>query len=418
MNGSTCIPDSMPDSLDLQLLREQAKLAKDLENYIQHFLQLAWFGKYELNEREKIILFVMNLHPRWKHLVEPYEPMATCLNDIIYMTRYHSAKYSALLGAPVHYDMAIFESASAKQALASGDFEFPRHNHSLKNHPLNLTPIKVVRTGGQAINADKTHPIAPTTTSPTPEKAPAQPDIGRAPEVPAATTVAATEDALSTSVSTATMTKTAPAADDKIAPKQVPQTNTTTTKAAAKNKKKKKASEFFSDDQLQFYEEEQVRIIERCTRQKDTVCSLVPAAHQNVNLAFLEVNILGIKVKALLAKQRWPVTVISLPLVLLAGYSGLDIEYELRQDIHTEFGIVKESLGGVVLPICPADEAAQNSVCLLPVQVLPSIYGSRAAMILGADFFTATNAKFYLSRLAIEFNGHEAKFTTGNFSQG
>ncbi|ORX58969.1 hypothetical protein DM01DRAFT_1333567 [Hesseltinella vesiculosa] len=447
-------------------MQEQTILAKELEDYIQHFQELTQFGKYELKEREKIVLFVMNLHPRWKRLVEHYEPLATCVNDIIFMVRYHSAKYSVLLGAPAHYDMPIFDSSSAKQALASGDFAWARCPSPVPSSPDNgpetatkdtrPAPIKVVR--NDPLASSPSIPSPQQQASPTPQTAtPATPTVPSMPATPVSSTPAvpatkettapvkkeADEKAASPALSPTATTpqppdasppgpstpRSKPAAATKSSSSTTTSTSTSTaqtcndcqSKAGKKSKSKKKKRKnqyaewpFFADHPELFHELAMrfEHFIHKDAQDEDSVCSYLPKAHENVNLPFLNLSIHDHTIEALLAKQRWQSSVISITGLRCIGLSVFDIDDEDKERVVTEFGVVEQSMGSVMLPVRYEPECPGACYTAVRFQVLPMIYGNRVAMILGADFFAGTNAKFYPSRRKVQINDHEVQFNT------
>ncbi|KAI8062665.1 hypothetical protein BC940DRAFT_308431 [Gongronella butleri] len=142
---------------------------------------------------------------------------------------------------------------------------------------------------------------------------------------------------------------------------------------------------------------------------KDIVYTHIPRAHQDVTLAFLNLEIDDIPVKALLAKNRWQKSALSLRIA-----TQLDLQFDLDrwQAIDTEFGYIEQSMGSVTVPIPYGPKNSKKTFDTL-VQILPIFYGGTVDMILGADFFENAKARFFPSKKIIEINGRDTKFTTG-----
>lgn len=101
---------------------EQADLAKQLETYIYEFKQKLQWLNFEPANRELVILFVMNLHPRFKRLVEPLVPTYATWEDAAEFAKLHCTRISVILGCERHDSDMIFRSLESKALISSGYF--------------------------------------------------------------------------------------------------------------------------------------------------------------------------------------------------------------------------------------------------------------------------------------------------------
>ncbi|KAG2212607.1 hypothetical protein INT47_000583 [Mucor saturninus] len=135
-----------------------------------------------------------------------------------------------------------------------------------------------------------------------------------------------------------------------------------------------------------------------------SICYSVPDEHAAVNLAFLELEVNGKKVKGLLAKLRWGASAMSIP---CAKNLGLTINESSSFCIQTDFGI-EDTIGYLKMPIIhPADP---NIKAELNVHILPMIYGGKVDLVLGADFFYIFKPTLNIKSRAIRFLEKETPY--------
>ncbi|KAI7889527.1 uncharacterized protein EV154DRAFT_514516 [Mucor mucedo] len=135
-----------------------------------------------------------------------------------------------------------------------------------------------------------------------------------------------------------------------------------------------------------------------------SICYSVPDEHAAVNLAFLELEVNGKKVKGLLAKLRWGASAMSIP---CAKNLGLTINESSSFCIQTDFGI-EDTIGYLKMPIIhPADPDIKAE---LNVHILPMIYGGKVDLVLGADFFYIFKPTLNIKSRAIRFLEKETPY--------
>lgn len=102
--------------------QEQIELAKQLDLYIDSFKAKLLMLNFKPSHRELIILFIMNLHPRWRRFIEPVElSFATWLDAAKHAQR-HCRRVSAMLGCEDDDQESFFKTAELKTLRDAGYF--------------------------------------------------------------------------------------------------------------------------------------------------------------------------------------------------------------------------------------------------------------------------------------------------------
>lgn len=345
-----------------ELAEEQLNLSRELDEYIRQFNSKA--HALHGDQRALIAIFVHYLHPRWKRLVEPEEYRFKSWKEAANAAKYHARKYNVLLGVKGCKTEDRLFGGKAVGLLRSGFFA-PRfvspsisesEFESGSEHDIMMDTDKNKTLAAEDDNDDKSGSHRDEEDIIMEER---QQDTNEKHSKASLSTATTTTITPSNSRSTSDPTARSP-------PTTTNDTGTTST----------------------------------------GVCYQVPPEHKGNNLAFLEISINGQTVRALLAKKRWGASVMSKALV-----QSLDLQPKktLAFDIVTDFGLVEDSVGGVVLELCHPKNPQQLKQKLL-VQVLPSVYGGKVDLILGADFFHHCKATFNVENRAINFIGEDAPF--------
>lgn len=437
---------------------EQMELSNKLDNYISGFQKKLLRLNFQPSNRELVILFIMNLHPRWRRMVEPVELSCSSWVEAAAFARLHCARVSAILGCENRAD-AIFKTSEVRALRDSG--YFAPDDAGLKSHtPESIAHLVSPEEGNDSEKSDADNrsgsssptvpvyynntmtvsPIPPTTSTPTSTTPPVKPasietptDQNQSISLPKKAVEdkesksAGKEKALpsaSPSVSQSSISESSQTLkpDVKDASTAAPNTTTTTatasssssppTKAqmqakvqqAIKNRKEKE-KEKKAHTQMQ----QQMKHLEKMSTiapdQMGTVLTNIPKQHLGVNLTFLELPVNGKKVKGLLAKLSWGSSAIS---VDCAQRLGLKMKPSDHLCINTDFGYV-DSVGILTLPIHhPADPSKTRSE--MDIQVLPMIYGGKVDLVLGADFFCFYNPTLNIRTRAICFLEKETPY--------
>lgn len=433
------------------LQMEQTQLAKDLDAYITEFQQKVFRLNFKPSERELVILFIMNLHPRFRRYVEPAELSCSNWYEAAAFARLHCTRISVMMGCERHDKDPIFRSPESKALLDSGYFAS------------SSSPSSSFYPGEQSIQ----HLLSPTTAT-TEAKDSSQKSLpvpDEKTERSTTTTAAAAEsssiaESSSTKQRSTTHTTTTTESKTVAATAGSSNSNSIVTESKEKNKSKETEKAVNGDVPLgalslmennahelmeMLYNEDEpekavsqakaaaatavAAVVARNNTKKDkekdkqyllprvsavksngsltssqSVCYRVPKEHAGVNLTFLELEINKKKVKGLLAKVRWGSSAIALD---CARRLGLPIKETNNFCIYTDFGY-EDSIGILKLPIVhPADS---NIKAEMEIQVLPQIYGGHVDLVLGADFFYYFNPVLNIKTRAIHFLGKEAPY--------
>lgn len=421
---------------------EQKELSKKLDNYIGGFQKKVLRLNFQPTNRELVILFIMNLHPRWRRMVEPVELSCSSWVEAAAFARLHCARVSAILGCENRSD-AIFKSSNTRALRDSGYFA-PDDSDLKPNTPASISHLLNPE---EDIDSDKsdTESKSRSSSSPTPTMT--------------AATVAATASASASSSASATIVPITVTEEKQPlnGPKKIIEEEKSTTKEKAKaspsvspsishsstsessqtlkpdakdsaassssssspptraqmqvkvqqaiKNRKEKEKEKKVQGQLQQQKKQLEKMSTIAPDQMDTVLTNVPKQHLGVNLTFLEMSVNGKKVKGLLAKLSWGSSAISID---CANRLGLNMKPSDHLCINTDFGYV-DSVGILTLPIHhPADPTRTKSE--MDIQVLPMIYGGKVDLVLGADFFCFYNPTFNIRIRAIRFLEKETPY--------
>ncbi|CAO3611492.1 unnamed protein product [Mucor fragilis] len=436
---------------------EQIELSKKLDNYISGFQNKLLRLNFQPSNRELVILFIMNLHPRWRRMVEPVELSCSSWVEAAAFARLHCARVSAILGCENRAD-AIFKTPEVRALRDSGyfapdDADLKLHapesiahllnpeqgNDSEKsdaenksesspppappvymNGTMTVSPIITPTSASTALPAKLASAEATTDSNQTvssPKKASDDKAGKSAGKEKASPSASPSISQSSTSESSQTLKPdvkdSTPAFD--AAPAAVTASSSSSpppTKAqvqakvqqAIKNRKEKE-----KEKKVQTQTQQQMKQLENMNTvtldQMGTVLTNIPKQHLGVNLTFLELPVNGKKVKGLLAKLSWGSSAIS---VECAQRLGLKMKPSDHLCINTDFGYV-DSVGILTLPIHhPADLTKTKSE--MDIQVLPMIYGGKVDLVLGADFFCFYNPTLNIRTRAICFMEKETPY--------
>ncbi|KAI9249782.1 hypothetical protein BDA99DRAFT_523631, partial [Phascolomyces articulosus] len=371
-----------------ELAQEQCRLYRELDDYINQFRQKASEKHVaSLSHRELIILFVMNLHARWKRIVEPEEYRFKDWEEAAQVARYHAIKVSILLGAERCDQDPMFTSKEAKDVLASGYFKYDSNNNQ---HSLTTNMVSKDTVEEKKQEKEKKIPVVSNQ----------QDENTSITEKSDTTTTATTEKQSSTTTASSNATPTTP--------------STSSNKQQEQSKKEKKKEQKKDEDENDRLTHTQRRgkLIIPSGANKKSVCYKIPSAHKDVNLPFVDLIINGYRVRhCLLAKKRWGASAMS---VALQEDLKLTLNRSDACDIGTEFGQVNDAIGSVNCMIQHPCNA--SLVSELAIQVMPALYGGKVDLILGADFFFFFGATFNLKYSMLRFMGQDAPFYPDKFT--
>jgi hypothetical protein len=405
------------------LQQEQIDLAKKLDSYISEFQKKLLRLNFTPSPRELVILFIMNLHPRWRRLVEPVELSCSSWVEAAAFARLHCARVSAILGCEQNEADAIFKSPETRALRDSGYFapeSSPIAQQQEQRKSGNVSDImssqeqhlveKIIsyreKPPSKPTNVAKSCSEASSSSSTTSQAVAKQPVISKEGELGNITTktepetkkaeVKEAEPSASTSVELASDSTSSSLLTNEAVQIKVQQT--------VKNKKSKEKN----NTMLQYESPFSATVDHEDPNSHDqSICNQVPPEHAGVNLAFLELTINGKKVKGLLAKLRWGSSAMSLDCVKRLGLTMKKSDYF---GINTDFGYA-DSIGFLTLPIVhPADP---NTTSEMEIQVLPQIYGGKVDLVLGADFFHYHNPTLNIRTRAIRFLDKETPYIVG-----
>ncbi|KAG1460533.1 hypothetical protein G6F46_005301 [Rhizopus delemar] len=349
---------------------EQTKLAKQLESYIVEFETKINQLNYKLLNRELVILFIANLHPRWKRLVEPVEHTFQQWEDAANAARYHCIKLSALLGGERVDTSPLFITQESLYILQSGYFA-PETNPDVERyfressiqHLLSPTFTTAHMAKNTAtVNVEKKEKTKDKSHEKEKRK---EKGYEKAKENENVIEKEKTEKKVETK-------------EEKESEKVEKDVEKGTQKA-----KKRKAPTEMNQDEKQKQETKNVlkqqnnsfsKVQNNKNKNNGIVIAesdiyyTIPECYKNVNLMFLSLDVNGRDVKGLLSKLSWENSAISVDCI---ERLGLPLITSDSYRINTELGFVS-SLGFVNLPILhPADPNIKSE---LMAQVLPKIY--------------------------------------------
>lgn len=101
---------------------EQAQLSRELDQYVTEFQQKQFRLAFQPSEQELIILFIMNLHPRFRRFVEPDFLSFSNWIEAAAFARLHCTRISAIMGAERIDENPMFQSAESRALIESGYF--------------------------------------------------------------------------------------------------------------------------------------------------------------------------------------------------------------------------------------------------------------------------------------------------------
>ncbi|KAL0145351.1 hypothetical protein V8B55DRAFT_1442955 [Mucor lusitanicus] len=414
---------------------EQMELSNKLDNYISGFQKKLLRLNFQPSNRELVILFIMNLHPRWRRMVEPVELSCSSWVEAAAFARLHCARVSAILGCENRAD-AIFKTSEVRALRDSG--YFAPDDAGLKSHtPESIAHLVSPEEGNDSEKSDADNrsgsssptvpvyynntmtvsPIPPTTSTPTSTTPPVKPASIETP-TDQNQSISCLRRLLKTRKANQQERKALPSASPSVSQSSISESsqplkpdvkdastaapNTTTTTATA-------SSSSSPPTKAQMQAKQQMKHLEKMSTiapdQMGTVLTNIPKQHLGVNLTFLELPVNGKKVKGLLAKLSWGSSAIS---VDCAQRLGLKMKPSDHLCINTDFGYV-DSVGILTLPIHhPADPSKTRSE--MDIQVLPMIYGGKVDLVLGADFFCFYNPTLNIRTRAICFLEKETPY--------
>ncbi|EPB84627.1 hypothetical protein HMPREF1544_08644 [Mucor circinelloides 1006PhL] len=433
---------------------EQIELSKKLDNYIAGFQKKLLRLNFQPSNRELVILFIMNLHPRWRRMVEPVELSCSSWVEAAAFARLHCARVSAILGCENRAD-AIFKTSEARALRDSGyfapdDADLKLHTTESIAHLLNpeedsnnseksdadnklessssptstaaTTATIATSTSTAATSSSATPPVTPLTAdTPTDQKR----NLGSPKKVieenegksagkekaKSSPSVSPSISHSSTSESSQTLKPDVKDSTSAITP-STSSSSPSPTKAQMQAKvqqaikiRKEKEKEKKTQSQMQQQMQQLEKMSTISPDQMGTLLTNIPKQHLDVNLTFLELPVNGKKVKGLLAKLSWGSSAISID---CAQRLGLKMKPSDHLCINTDFGYV-DSVGILTLPIHhPADPTRAKSE--MDIQVLPMIYGGKVDLVLGADFFCFFNPTLNIRTRAICFLEKETPY--------
>ncbi|KAG1500720.1 hypothetical protein G6F53_004702 [Rhizopus delemar] len=385
---------------------EQTKLAKQLESYIVEFETKINQLNYKLLNRELVILFIANLHPRWKRLVEPVEHTFQQWEDAANAARYHCIKLSALLGGERVDTSPLFITQESLYILQSGYFA-PETNPDVERyfressiqHLLSPTFTTAHMAKNTAtVNVEKKEKTKDKSHEKEKRK---EKGYEKAKENENVIEKEKTEKKVETK-------------EEKESEKVEKDVEKGTQKA-----KKRKAPTEMNQDEKQKQETKNVlkqqnnsfsKVQNNKNKNNGIVIAesdiyyTIPECYKNVNLMFLSLDVNGRDVKGLLSKLSWENSAISVDCI---ERLGLPLITSDSYRINTELGFVS-SLGFVNLPILhPADPNIKSE---LMAQVLPKIYNGKVELILGSDFFFKFKPILNIKQRAIRFLDKEVPY--------
>ncbi|KAI8967899.1 hypothetical protein BDF20DRAFT_897710 [Mycotypha africana] len=433
LRSKTSAQRNSPDSaLWTPIQLEQMKLSKQLDNYIESFkVKLAQLN-FSPTNRELVILFIMNLHPRWRRLVEPLEVWCNEWLEAAAFARLHCERVSAILGCEsIDSTMAnnsdLFSSPESKALRDSHYFAFTDCPSNIQKDMSSVEHLLLKKETTAEPEEEKVRALSETSIplhlkiAAKAFQKPMKPSISSCSSASNAsnasqlttvdndnakknkakeTTQSKRKNNTNTSESSQAPTAKAATAIQKsnICLDQQSQSHNKPMHAASKIESSKqsdiqkgasnlnvdKANESSILTGTYLSEQDKTKVVHPLTAaaalaqkinlpvierpEGDIIFSEIPGHHKSVNLAFLELTINQKKVRGLLAKLSWGSSAIALDCVKRLG---LVMEYNDMFCLETDWGNVS-SLGICMLPIHhPADPSISST---MQVQVLPSIY--------------------------------------------
>ena len=418
---------------------EQARLARELDQYISEFQQKVLDLNFTPSDRELILLFNMNLHPRFRRFAEVAEMSCSTWIEAAAFAKLHCTRISVLMGCERTDNDSMFTSPQSKALLESGYF-VSSNSPSASVYPggksiahlLKSTSVDTMQPSTSTpkqppppiVSSSPPKPVTPSSPKQSSPPAPKQssPPSPPKPSLSSASKHSSTSSATKQSTPSSTAKQaTSPKQPSSIASKNTPEP---TIKAQPTPQAKKRdgpptALSLMDDNAGVFIDmlsSPKKDALQRLLPQVSTVksnnslssqssiCYRVPNEHAGVNLTFLELEINGKKVRGLLAKVRWGSSAMSLDCV---ERLGLKMKSSNNFCIYTDFGY-EDSIGIMKLPIIhPADPNLRSDI---EIQVLPKIYNGHVDLVLGADFFFYFNPVLNIKTRAIHFLGKETPY--------
>ncbi|KAI8385016.1 uncharacterized protein BYT42DRAFT_564428 [Radiomyces spectabilis] len=393
-------PFGVSEKLSKDLTEEQDRLEEELQEYIMEFTAKEKAMKHKLHNLELMMLFVMNLHPRWKRLIEPIDYQLKTWEEAAAIAQWHAVKYSSLLGVK---DSLFFQSKKAKHALQTGYFVPQSHPSKKEGAATSTTAASTASTSTAPPSRQRNH------------KADQQPTVDKSQTLnnPPKTTQAdkSKHSAAASSTIPPPVSKPARAVSPSVSlssessSKSKNTANTRLSNANAKtqsvNKITEKPLEKPGVIKIPFFSNV-TRVVSSDVNSSD-LCRNIPKEHQNASLPCLELDFKGKKMLALVS-EAWGYSAISSALV-----TRLDVPVDSSQDfvIATDFGYVTDTYGQVELDwVSPA--SSKHVIPKLRLQALPSIYGGKIEMVLGADFFVLCQASVDMREKVVRFKNAKA----------
>lgn len=427
------------------LQQEQIELSTKLDSYISEFQKKLLRLNFTPSPRELVILFIMNLHPRWRRLVEPVELSCSSWVEAAAFARLHCARVSAILGCEQNDADTIFKTPESRALRDSGYFasesspiaeqQEARKNSnvsdimSTQEHHLvekiisyrEKSPSKPTLPESLSEISSFSSTASQTAAKPSTEKVERKESTSNGisknePELRKVDIKEAEHSAASPPLTTTTEAPGAIIASNSTC-SSLPSptkaaTQTKVQQQAAKNRKEKEKDDKKSKEKnltmLQYESPFSAAVDhEDPNSHSKSICNRVPPEHAGINLAFLELTINDKKVKGLLAKLRWGSSAMSISCV---NRLGLSMKQSDHFGINTDFGYA-DSIGFLTLPIIhPADPNIKSE---MEIQALPQIYGGKVDLVLGADFFHYHNPTLNIRTRAIRFLEKETPYIVG-----
>ncbi|KAI7902412.1 uncharacterized protein BX663DRAFT_74800 [Cokeromyces recurvatus] len=390
--------------------KEQIKLAKQLDEYISEFQQKLLLLNFLPSDRELVILFIMNLHPRWRRMVEHMELSCPSWLEVAALARMHCARVSAILGCEdLNSSTTIFKSPESRALRDSGYF-VPDTCVSAAQKKQTINSIKhLLISEEKQQQIEKIFNDMSLNESQLEQKQQSEVKKGqsREKENSKAKEQDSNKDKWTVGSSTSSISDNPSNTLDASSVTNNDVSDTSPNSSLSSTVSKSGPSKIDIKTTKNSKKKNIITIPAPVVdlTENPRILTHVPPEHSGVNLTFLELPINGQKVKGLLAKMRWGSSAISLDCVQRLG---LPMQKSDNFGINTDFGYI-DSIGILILPIHhPADP--QNITSKMEIQVLPSIYGGKVDLVLGADFFHFYNPTLNIISRCIQFLGKETPY--------
>ncbi|OBZ84063.1 hypothetical protein A0J61_07883, partial [Choanephora cucurbitarum] len=346
----TSPPLQTKDSEWSPMQQKQIELTQQLDAYVGEFQQKLLRLNFEPSKRELVVLFIMNLHPRWRRMVEPVELSFNTWVEAAAYARLHCARVSAMLGCEKHESSPIFKTAGTRALRDSGYFapdsspfkkskDTASIRHLLRPEEEPVTTKKENEVTETAFigtvfvdepylglshidqHADvlkKKLPVVTEDEGKKQEKA-SSPTSGIKKETEISSASSATVTA--TNTNTITTKTTIPSSASSISTsKPVSISSATAVSSLASALASEEATKAKEKRNMSIPHITAVKSSDSLSKSQ-SVCYRVPSEHSGINLSFLELTVNGKKVRGLLAKMRWGSSAMSLDCVHRLGLS-------------------------------------------------------------------------------------------------